>query len=164
VTWKAAFIRQAENDYGVFLTFNRSKTPIPVCQQLHYLQMSTEKLAKAFSCPQSGAAPKTSHAALTRFLRISKGRQELRRALGYEGNYDAYVSYIDSILPLAEKIEALAPEGKRLDKPNPEYPWTCELGTAIAPIDYDFTDIWMDAPGINKLKTLIEHLLRIAKS
>jgi hypothetical protein len=59
---------------------------------------------------------------LGRFLRISKGLPELRRQLGYEGNYNAFVSYIDSLLPLAEKIEALAPEGKRLDKPNPEYP------------------------------------------
>ena len=164
MTWKEAFLRQAESDYGVFQSFNRSNTPIPVCQQLHYLQMSTEKLAKALSCPQGNAPPKTTHAALARFLRISKGRPELRRDLGYEGNYNAFVSYIDSLLPLAEKIEALAPEGKRLDKPNPEYPWTSPTGTVIAPIDYRFEDIWADVPGINKLKTLIAHLLRIAKS
>jgi len=126
--------------------------------------MSTEKLAKAFSCPQNGTAPKTSHASLTRFLRISKGRQDLRRALGYEGNYDAYVSYIDSLLPLAEKIEALAPEGRCLNQSNSEYPWTSQSGTVIAPIDYVFEDIWRNVISINKLKTLIEHLMRIAKA
>ena len=68
------------------------------------------------------------------------------------------------MLPLAEKIEALAPEGRRLDKPNPEYPWTGEGGMVIAPIDYGFEGIWVDVTGMNKLKTLIAHLLRIAKA
>lgn len=164
MTWREAFLRQAESDYRVFQRFNRSGDSVPVCQQLHYLQMSTEKLAKALSCPQGGDPPKTTHAAFARFLRISKGRPELQRALGYEGNHNAFVSYIDSLLPLAERIEALAPEGKRLDRPNPEYPWNSLASSVVAPVDHGFEDIWGDVSGINKLKMLIAHLLRISKS
>lgn len=162
MTWKEAFLRQAENDYSVFHEFNGSRKPIS--QQLHYLQMATEKLAKALSCGHRNDPPKTTHAALGRFLRISKGRPELRRDLGYEGNYNAFVSYIDSLLPFAEKIEGLAPEGGRLDKPNAEYPWQSAGGTVIAPLDHTFDDIWLDVANMNKLKTLIANLIRIGRS
>lgn len=163
MSWKEAFLLQAESDYQVFLFFNRSRTPIPICQQLHYLQMSTEKLAKALSCPAGNKPPKTTHAALGRFLRISKGWPELRRSLGYGSDYNAFVSYIDSVLPLAEKIEALAPVGNRLDMPNAEYPWINTENKIIAPVEYRFKDIWEDVAGINKLKTLIANLFRFAK-
>ena len=162
MTWKEAFLKQAESDYSVFQEFNVGKKP--VAQQLHYLQMATEKLAKALSCGHGKEPPKTTHAALGRFLRISKGRPELRRDLGYEGNYQAFVSYVDSLLPFAEKIEGLAPEGKRLDKPNPEYPWLNHQGQVIPPVDYAFGDIWLDVANMNKLKTLIANLFRIGKT
>jgi len=104
--------------------------------------------------------------ALTRFLRIIKGRPELRRELGYEGkkHYNAFVSYINSLLPFVEKIEALVPEGKRLDKPNPEYPWKSQAGVVIAPIDHKFEDIWSDVTSMNKIRTLMSNLLRISRS
>jgi hypothetical protein len=41
MNWKDAFLRQAESDYALFQQLNRAKTPSPVCQQLHYLQMAT---------------------------------------------------------------------------------------------------------------------------
>jgi hypothetical protein len=34
----------------------------------------------------------------------------------------------------------------------------------IAPVDHDFEHIWSDVTGMNKLKTLMAHLLRIAKT
>ena len=165
MSWKEAFCKQAESDYTMFEQLNRLKTPGSVCHQLHYLQMSTEKLAKAFSCPPGGAPPRTTHAALARFLRISKGLPKLREQLGYGGsrNYNAFVSYIDSLLPFAEKIESLAPEGRRLDKPNPEYPWKSQAGDVIAPIDHPFREIWSDVTSMNKLRNLMVNLMRIAK-
>ena len=126
--------------------------------------MATEKLAKALSYGRRNEPPKTTHAALGKFLRISKGNKKLRRDLGYEGNYNAFVSYVDSLVPLAEKIEVLAPEGRRLDKPNPEYPWQSAGGGVIAPLDYTFDDIWFDVTSMNKLRGLIANLIRIGKS
>ena len=162
MTWKEAFVRQAENDYSVFREFNASGKPIS--QQLHYLQMATEKLAKALSLGHRNDRPKTTHAALGRFLRISKNRPDLRRDLDYGGNYNAFVSYIDSLIPFAEKIERLAPRGGRLDEPNAEYPWQVAGSSVIAPLDHKFDDIWLDAVNMNKLKTLIANLIRIAGS
>jgi hypothetical protein len=161
MTWKEAFLKQAENDYSVFREFNASRKPIS--QQLHYLQMATEKLAKALSRGHRNDPPKTTHAALGKFLRLSKSRvhRKPQRDLDYAGNHNAFVSYIDSLLPFADKIEALAPRGGRLDKPNPEYPWQSADGTVIAPLDHTFDDIWLDVANMNKLKTLIANLIRI---
>ena len=92
MTWREAFLRQAESDYRIFRDLNHSQASVPVCHQLHYLQMATEKLAKALTCPDAGYPPKATHVAFARFLRIMKGRPELRRELGYQGNYNAFAS------------------------------------------------------------------------
>ena len=161
MTWKEAFLRQAQHDYGVYLECNASQKPIS--QQLHYLQMATEKLAKALSCRRKNDPPRTTHAAMGKFLRIAKTRPDLRRNLGYGGNYRAFVSYVDSLLPFAEKIEALAPEGGKLDKPNTEYPWLSPSGEVVVPLDHTFNDIRLDVVNMNKLKTLIANLFRISR-
>lgn len=160
MTWREAFLRQAESDYAVFLEFNRAGKP--PAQQLHYLQMATEKLAKAFCCGPANDPPKTTHAALGRFLRISKGQPKIRGGLGYGGDYAAFSGYVDSLLPFAEKIERLAPEGGRLNTPNPEYPWQDSLGEVVAPVDHPFEELMSDAPNMNKLKRLVPNLIRIA--
>lgn len=46
---------------------------------------------------------------------------------------------IDSLIPLAERIQALAPVGEDLEKPNPEYPWLSGQH-AICPADNDFRE------------------------
>jgi hypothetical protein len=45
--WRTAYFMQAQNDYSVFREFKR-RADIAMCQKLHYLQMATEKLAKAW--------------------------------------------------------------------------------------------------------------------
>ena len=160
MTWKEAFFKQAENDFAIFLEFNNSNKPI--CQQLHYLQMASEKLSKAFLCSHKNLPPKTTHAALTKFLTVSKGRPELRNKLGYKDNYKSFVSYIDSLLTFANKIEQLAPEGDNLNKPNPEYPWI-QNGYVICPLNFDYQNIWSDPIKIAEFTALIHSLIRISK-
>ena len=162
MTWTDAFLRQAKSDFAVYQEFNRQGKHIS--NQLHYLQMATEKLAKALLCRYSNRPPKASHVALGPFLKQSKGRVKLREALGYGNNYSSFVAYIDSLLPFAEKIQNLAPGGRRLDQPNPEYPWEKRDGHVWAPIDYTFDDIRLDATNLNKLKTLVVRLMRIANT
>ena len=156
MTWRKAFLRQAETDYLLFCELNEHKKPL--CHQLHYLQMATEKLAKAFTCGPNNNPPKASHPALVRFLQISKGRPDLRRDLGFQNN-STFRAYIDSLLPLAEKIENLVPEGNHLNKPNSEYPWS--NGHVLSPLDYNFKTICGNVPNMNKFKTLIANLIRI---
>jgi len=48
MTEQEAFLAQASSDYEVFqILLDLDRTVVPVCHPLHYLQMSTEKLAKA---------------------------------------------------------------------------------------------------------------------
>lgn len=160
MTWRKAFFKQAKDDYSMFVHLNQSS--YAECQQLHYLQMATEKLAKAFLCNPDNTPPKVTHVALTRFLKLTKSRPDIRRQLGYETKRAAFVSYIDGLIPFAEKIENLAPEG--LDKPNPEYPWKARTGEIIAPIDFKFQDVLSRQIEMNKFKKLISNLLRIGIS
>src|SRR5208283_5496445 len=58
--------RQAESDHSVFVHLRRAG--IPECHLLHYLQMATEKLSKAYLW-RSGHAPPRTHVGFVRFLR-----------------------------------------------------------------------------------------------
>ncbi len=111
MNWRTAFFLQARNDYAIFREF-KGRSDVAMCQKLHYLQMASEKLAKAFLCPMTGETPPpVQHKILVRFLRLSKGRPEIRRQLGYTQDYRAYCSYVDSLLDIAQRIEDLAPVG-----------------------------------------------------
>lgn len=157
MTWRRAYFTQAQNDYGVFREFKK-RADVAMCQKLHYLQMATEKLAKAFLSPPSGERPPRVHKALARFLRISKGRPEIRRKLGYERNYRAYCIYIDSLLDLAERIERLAPVGGQ-ERLNPEYPWAEDTGNVVCPARYGFPEFGRQE--ITDFQHLTDALFRI---
>jgi hypothetical protein len=139
MNWRQAYFCQARSDYDVFRTLNDQRQPL--CHKLHYLQMASEKLAKGFLCDPNGANPhRRTHYAFVNFLKVSKGRPDLRNRLGYGHNYKAYSAYIDSLLPLAERIEKLAPVGGDFDTMNPEYPWIDARGDVICPANYNFPD------------------------
>ena len=44
--WRTAYLEQAKSDYAMLLKLNRDEAPL--CHRLHYLQMTTEKMAKGF--------------------------------------------------------------------------------------------------------------------
>jgi len=139
MTWRSAFFAQARADWRLFCEL-KQRTDVPMCQKLHYLQMATEKLAKAFSSSQTGQRPPRSHVALTRFLKVSKGRPEIRHRLGYQENYRSFCAYIDSLLGIAQQIEQLAPVGDQ-EGPNAEYPWLDpDSGDVVSPAEYAFPE------------------------
>lgn len=138
MTWRTAYFRQAQNDYGMFRELGK-RTDVAMCQKLHYLQMATEKLAKAFLSPPSGGSHPHVHDALCNLLKFCKQRPDIRRLLGYENNYHAYCSYIDSLLSVAERIEKLAPVGRQ-ERVNPEYPWLDHDGNVVCPVSYSFPE------------------------
>lgn len=157
MSWRSAYFAQAQDDYAVFCDFKR-RTDIRMCQKLHYLQMATEKLAKAFLSPPAGGCPPMIHTALVRFLQISKGRPEIRRRMGYGSDHRAYCSYIDSLIGIAMQIEALAPtSGKQ--QPNPEYPWVNQDGAVMTPATYSFSEFRRQ--DLAKFQNLTNDLFRI---
>lgn len=160
MNWRDAFLTQAWSDYQLFEKLNSERCPL--CHKLHYLQMATEKLAKSFLCsPKSDNPPRKTHYAFVRFLKLSKQRHHWRKGLGYEHNLNAYASYIDSLIPVAERIEKLAPVGGNFDKVNPEYPWIDGERIVICPALHHFSEF--KKTDLVKIRDLVFRLFRIIK-
>jgi hypothetical protein len=135
LSWKDAFRMQAASDFEVFEQLHGED--LSHCHSLHYLQMSTEKLAKAVAL--AGGQPiqmvNRSHRAFTRFLQSTKRNHALQRRLGIKSS--ALKARIEAFLPTVDLIERLAPALSR-DGPNAEYPWESPNGVIHAPVEYDF--------------------------
>lgn len=95
------------------------------CHQLHFLQMCSEKIAKAYLIRT--LHPKRSHAGFGKFLRLliqstnSSTLLKVARVHQFK-QIQAFESWIKSVRPLADDLEHLAPALAN-DGPNPEYPW-----------------------------------------
>ncbi len=150
-----AFLAQAKSDHGVLGTL-QGKAP---CHQLHYLQMCTEKLGKAYFKRQTTTKVDGSHAFFVKFLRAISTNGAVRNGLGFVHS-ESFVGYIHGLLPLAYDLERLAPNLAG-DGPNPEYPFPRSNPT-IAPVHHDF-HVWealQTAQGQRLLKfvrELLEH-------
>lgn len=159
--WHEAYLVQARSEHAMLRRLELP--PVEYCHRLHYLQMVSEKLAKAMLTPPASTSPApTSHAAFVRMLRTLKTRPDIRRRLGYRDT-TSFGRYINSLLELAERIEGLAPDQGGLTKPNPEYPWE-DLGTGQirAPAEYRFPEFNPRDPKMIKIDRLIADLLLIA--
>lgn len=135
--------KQARSDHDVLVHFRlRGFNP---CHQLHYLQMATEKLAKAYFW-RSGTAPPMSHVGIRQFLKRlgTAGSSERRRiAKVFDFNrFDDFQNWIHLVSPLAYELERLAPAFARGVGPNPEYPWP-HVAPAVAPVSFSF-GIWKE--------------------
>ena len=133
------FLVQARTDIAVFKTL-RSGADFPACHALHYLQMATEMLGKAHLWRRGWPGKKT-HGGFVSFLKALAGSPQARKHLGYEGQNENWKHVIRKSLPLAERVEKLAPSFSS-NKPNPEYPWP-EESPEHAPAEHDF-EIWRD--------------------
>jgi len=112
------------------------------CHALHYLQMATEKLAKAYLW-RSGSPPPKSHAGFAKFLRLlgstgKRHRQRVAKAFSFRRFAD-FQNWINAVIPIANELENLAPSLAN-DGPNPEYPWPHSRPHS-APVYHDFA-VW----------------------
>lgn len=130
----------------------------PLCHQLHYLQMASEKLAKAYLCDPVNKRPPQVHDVLVRFLRKARSRREFVRASRM--TQAQFRSFVDGLLPLADAIEKLAPAGGP-DKPNAEYPWQA-AGSVVCPLDYTYPSLSLKTPKMRGLLKFITICLNIA--
>jgi hypothetical protein len=68
--WAAAYCRQGLSDWRLFLEL-QGREDVPRCHSLHFLQMATEKLAKAYRFRDTSTEVDTlltSHVGFSRFL------------------------------------------------------------------------------------------------
>jgi hypothetical protein len=109
------------------------------CHLLHYLQMTTEKLSKAYLW-RSGHPPPKTHVGFVRFLRalLDRRSEEISRIASVLGFADAMglENWISKVLPLAYSVQSLAP-AEAGDGPNAEYPWPHATPTT-SPVNFSF--------------------------
>ena len=122
-----ALLVQAKSDLDVFrLLAGQDRAAVPACHPLHYLQMATEKLAKAVQRRMHPQPPdKLSHVAFSQ-MPFQLRRRDVARALGWE-QFSQFRGFLRSIRQLCQAIEGLSPavagSTRLIDSPNVEYPW-----------------------------------------
>lgn len=116
-----------------------SESAEPACHSLHYLQMATEKLAKAYRLRETESPISdlvSHHTGFAKFVRqylLSARNREL-----YEGKAAQLHSLVKASARLAAEIEKLAPAVDRGSSPeNVEYPWEA-AERVIAPCEWSF--------------------------
>lgn len=160
MNWHTAFLLQARSDNEIRNLLNRNR--VPYAHELHYLQMTWEKLAKGVLMREGETRPSSmlSHRAFVRCLHHIKADPRVRCFLRYK-DASSFTGFINSLLPLAEQIERLAPSLAGTTRPNPEYPWKPLGGGAVeVPIMYDFPEFEPYVSQMEKLDMLLNKLLR----
>ena len=117
---------QTQSDFDTFRQLKR--LGVHPCHLLHYLQMASEKLSKAYLW-RSGIAPPMRHTGLVRFLNallLRKPKELERIAIALDFPKHKAVAqlrnWVRGILPLAYSLQNIAP-AEAGNGPNPEYPW-----------------------------------------
>jgi hypothetical protein len=158
MNWKDAFLKQSYSDYDIFQYLQKSQNKIAFCHQLHYLQMATEKFAKAQLCIDDDPPGKMTHFVLVKYLQTIKGRSDIKRRLGFQYKNTQFQNLINQVLPIAKKIEELAPSGT--NNPNPEYPWEDVTNhKVISPLEYDFHEFGPQNKNMPKFISLFSSLI-----
>jgi hypothetical protein len=120
------FWLQAQSDQALFVQLRR--VGAQECHLLHYLQMATEKLSKAYLW-RSGKVPPKSHTGFVRFLKALLDRRQpdltlIANALGFK-RPDDLDKWVSNVQNLAYALQNIAPTEAR-NGPNAEYPWPHE--------------------------------------
>ncbi len=136
--WADAYYKQASSDWALFKEL-QGRDDVPTCHAYHYLQMATEKLAKAYRFRDTTTDLETlltSHVGFPRFLNTFLLSPQMREE--YAGRHQQLESIRRDCHRLARAVEQLAPAVDRGAKPqNTEYPWA--VGERVlAPIDHNF--------------------------
>jgi hypothetical protein len=139
--FQAVWYDQVRSDQEILVMLRR--TGARRSHQLHYLQMVTEKLGKAYFW-RAGRPPRKSHSSFVRFLqalddRPAADRARIATAFGF-GRARNFQNWLPTVAPLAYDLERLAPALAGDSGPNLEYPWPWKR-PANAPALYDF-EVW----------------------
>lgn len=130
-----AYLAQARSDFQVFeFLLGAPRAAVPECHPLHYIQMATEKLAKAIMLAmEADGFDRFSHVAFSQ-LPYQLRRRDVARMLGWS-NFKAYRQFLRRSAPVFRAIDELNPAvgtseaAGRRDAPNVEYPWPGRVAT-----------------------------------
>jgi hypothetical protein len=154
--WAAAFAEQSQSDWQVYGRL-AADDQIPVCHELHYLQMACEKIAKAYRCRDTTANLEEllkRHVGFAKFMGSFLVSPSIKVA--YQGR-DAQLRQVAKLArALAREIEKLAPAVDRTGSPeNAEYPWEMD-DEVISPCHYSYPrlSLLMSPGGRTLLKLL----------
>jgi hypothetical protein len=150
--------QQAKSDHTIFLLLRHRG--VADCHQLHYLQMASAKIGKAYFW-QRGVPPPATHTVFVQFLRClghvrPQHRDRIAGLFGFRRPQE-FQNWLRVILPVAREIERLAPSLAN-DGPNPEYPSPHSRPT-FAPVNYDFTTSMIFGSTGRRLLCLTEILI-----
>lgn len=157
--WRNAYFQQAWSDFKVYQDLNNRREAF--CHQLHYLQMTTEKLAKGFQCViGSGPHPMT-HFVFVDFLQGLKRQPRLFSSRMRFKTMKQFSLHVQSLLPVANLIEQLAPAGGNYSRINPEYPWTDATGNVYSPVMYGFPEFRRREREISLIQNFLRNLFQL---
>lgn len=129
---------QARSDHDIFQLLLNLRSHQP-CHPLHYLQMTAEKIAKAYFW-RSGSPPPKDHAGFVQFMRfpgqVRRNEQERVANVFEFRRFGDFQLWIRSVLPFAHQLEKLSPSLAQ-DGPNVEYPWPHKQ-PQFDPVSYNF--------------------------
>jgi hypothetical protein len=139
--WADGYFAQASADWAMFREV-RLRADVPASYALHYLQMATEKLAKAYRFRNTTASAETlltSHVGFDAFMRAFLQSQQVHRM------YNSRTAQLAAIRrgcgQLARLVEQLAPAVGGVARPeNAEYPWA-QGEEVIVPVQYSFPSL-----------------------
>ena len=167
--WSRAFAKQARADFDawnalqMYLTLPEGTPPLPRSQKLHFLQMASEKLAKAHLLKAGSKVSdlEQSHAYTAKHIPIIVHQEMILHG----ANERVATSVRAHCKRLAREIELLSPAvtdgGRRED--NCEYPWE-NGGKVMVPAEWPFVNLnLLTAPvGRNILKRIRAAIDRLA--
>jgi hypothetical protein len=161
MTWREAYLLQAWSDFKVYRDLNAGNKSYALCHQLHYLQMTAEKLAKGFQCAVGeGPYPKT-HFVFVKFLKQIKQQPLIYYSRLQFKSKKQFSSYIENLLPMTDLIEKLSPSSGDYDKMNPEYPWTDGANNVRCPVSYEFPEFRTRRRELLLIQNLLTNLFRL---
>lgn len=133
------WITQTRSEHRVLTMLLESE--FDTCQKLHYLQMVTEKLSKAYFEGRPSNVMQNSHKAFRQFVKNfgigwnAKTKRAFAKELDFR-DFRALEAWLERIDDLIYEIERLAPALNK-DGPNPEYPWP-RTNPQFAPATFSF--------------------------
>lgn len=138
--WQYAYAKQANADLEAY-NYLRANDGLPQCLSLHFLQMTCEKLCKAYLC-RNQVNPRflqTSHAYVAKTLpEIFIEQYNLTKP----HPLNRYSPLLKQIKNLSREIELLAPTVDSQRRPdNCEYPWEDGAGNVVVPAEHSFATL-----------------------
>jgi len=139
--WADAYAQQSASDFEVYEIL-AGEPSIPTCHRMHYLQMTCEKIAKAYmfrDTKASGTRLVTSHAVFSKFMGNYIASPAVKAQ--YQGREAQLRSVGTALRALAREVEKLAPAVDSENSPsNAEYPWESD-GKVIIPCLYAYPNL-----------------------